>query len=173
MAVTALASATATVIHDATHATVTSVPAGTTVHDQATVAGQSGLPAPSGTVTFSWFTNGTCSAPAAATSAPVALDATGVADAVGFPQTPSTGGSFAFQAVYSGDGTYTGSTGPCEPLTVTSEQDIAVPPPTELPATGSNPFKLAIAALTLVGLGATFVLMGPLIDRRKNRSSRA
>ena len=34
------ASTTATVIHNAAHATVTSVPAGTTVHDQATVTGQ-------------------------------------------------------------------------------------------------------------------------------------
>ena len=53
-------SSTATVIHNAAHATVTSVPAGTTVHDQATVTGQAGLPTPTGTVTFSWFTNGTC-----------------------------------------------------------------------------------------------------------------
>ena len=37
---TKFASTTATVIHNAAHATVTSVPAGTTVHDQATVTGQ-------------------------------------------------------------------------------------------------------------------------------------
>ena len=37
-----------------------------------------------------------------------------------FTQTPNVSGSFAFQATYSGDGTYTGSTGPCEPLTVTT-----------------------------------------------------
>ena len=106
-----------TVIHDADHATVTSVPAGTTVHDQATVTG--GLAAtPTGTVTFSWFTNGTCTAPAAATSGPFPL-AGGVVDATTFPQTPLTGGMFAFQATYSGDGTYAASTGACEPLTVT------------------------------------------------------
>ena len=123
LTVTPIASDTESAIHDdSTHAPtptstiVTSVPAGTTVHDQATVTGQPGLAAPSGTMTFSWFTNGTCTTPATATSAPVPLDATGVADAVGFPQTPSTGGMFAFQAVYSGDGTYTASTGPCEPL---------------------------------------------------------
>ena len=93
-----------TVIHDATHAPVTSVPAGTTVHDQATVTG--GLATPTGTVTFSWFTNGTCTAPAAATSGPFTL-AGGVVDATTFPQTPLTvSGSFAFQATYSGDATY-------------------------------------------------------------------
>ena len=43
----------------------------------------------------------------------------GVADGTTFPQTPNVSGSFAFQATYSGDGTYAGSTGPCEPLTVT------------------------------------------------------
>ena len=80
-----------TVIHDAAHATVTSVPAGTTVHDQATVTGALGTP--TGTVTFSWFTNGTCTAPAAATSSAVPLDASGVADATGFPQTPNIAGT--------------------------------------------------------------------------------
>ena len=84
--VTPVASTTVTVIHDADHAPVTSVPAGTTVHDQATVTG--GLGTPTGTVTFSWFTNGTCTAPAAATSGPFPLDASGVVDATAFTQTP-------------------------------------------------------------------------------------
>ena len=43
-----------------------------------------------------------------------------MADGTTFPQTPNVSGSFAFQATYSGDGIYTGSTGPCEPLTVQS-----------------------------------------------------
>ena len=103
-------------IHNAGHGVVTSVPAGTTVHDQATVTG--GLGTPTGTVTFSWFTNGTCTAPAAATSSAVPLNGSGIADATGFPQTPAVSGSFAFQATYSGDTTYDGSTGACEPLGV-------------------------------------------------------
>src|SRR5206468_4292252 len=61
-----IASTTVTEIHNAAHAVVTSVPAGTTVHDKATVSG--GLGAPTGTVTFKWFTNGTCANTAAATS---------------------------------------------------------------------------------------------------------
>ena len=61
-------------------------------------------------MTFSWFTNGTCTAPAAATSSAFALTG-GVADGTTFTQTPNVAGSFAFQATYSGDGTYTGSTG--------------------------------------------------------------
>ena len=62
-------------------------------------------------MTFSWFTNGTCTAPAAATSDPIPLDASGVADGTTFPQTPRMSGSFAFQATYSGDATYIASTG--------------------------------------------------------------
>ena len=104
LTVTPIASSTATVIHDAGARVVTSVPAGTTVHDQATVTGALGTP--TGTVTFSWFTNGTCTAPAAATSDPFPLDAAGVADATTFAFTPGVSGSFAFQATYSGDGTY-------------------------------------------------------------------
>ena len=91
---TPLTSTTVTVIHDATHATVTTVPAGTIVHDQATVSGA--LATPTGTVTFSWFTNGTCTAPAAATSSAFTL-AGGVVDGTTFPQTPNVAGTFAFR----------------------------------------------------------------------------
>ena len=45
-------------------------------------------------------------------------------DGTTFTQTPNVSGSFAFQATYSGDGTYAGSTGPCEPLTVTTVASI-------------------------------------------------
>ena len=117
LTVTPIASSTVTVIHDADARSVTSVPAGTTVHDQATVTG--GLGTPTGTVTFSWFTNGACIGNPAATSGPFTLDAAGVADGTAFTYTPGRSGSFAFQASYSGDGTYTGSTGACEPLIVT------------------------------------------------------
>src|SRR5206468_131238 len=83
----------------------------------ATVTGA--LATPTGTVTFSWFTNGTCAGQAAATSSPFTLNGSGVADGTTFTQTPGVSGSFSFQASYSGDNTYTGSTGACEPLTVT------------------------------------------------------
>ena len=88
---------------------MTSVPAGTTVHDQATVTG--GLGTPTGTVTFTWFTNGTCTGTGGGDVGPVHARRAGVADGTTFPQTPRAGGEFAFQASYSGDGTYTGSTG--------------------------------------------------------------
>src|SRR6266542_2139782 len=56
-----------TAIHTANHAVVTSVQAGTTVHDSVTVTDPDGFGQPTGTVTFSWFTNKTCTAPADST----------------------------------------------------------------------------------------------------------
>src|SRR2546427_209729 len=57
--VTALTPTAATEIHNASHAVVTSVPAGSTVHDKATVSGSFGTP--TGTVTFTFFTtSSTC-----------------------------------------------------------------------------------------------------------------
>ena len=82
-----LDSTTVTNIHNAAHETVTSVVAGTTVHDQATVSG--GLGTPTGTVTFKWFTNGNCSGDAVATSDPFDLSG-GSVDATTFAfATPS------------------------------------------------------------------------------------
>ena len=102
-------------IHKADHSVVTSVPAGTTVHDKATVTG--GLGTPTGDVTFKWFTNGTCAGTAAATSSTFALSG-GSVDGTTFTQTPAVSGAFSFQAVYGGDSVYNGSTGACEPLDV-------------------------------------------------------
>ncbi|HEY1267615.1 MAG TPA: kelch repeat-containing protein [Candidatus Binatia bacterium] len=107
--------AVASDIHDASHNVVTSVAAGTTVHDKATVSG--GLGTPTGTVTFTWFANGTCSGTASQTSGALALGG-GAVDATSFTQTPAASGSFAFQASYSGDPTYNAKLGPCEALSV-------------------------------------------------------
>ena len=117
---TPVASNTVTVIHDATHATVTSVPAGTTVHDQATVTGSRPADADGDGDVLVVHQRHLHRHPRRRRRARSPLDASGVADATTFPQTPDLSGSFAFQATYSGDGTYTGSTGACEPLTVTT-----------------------------------------------------
>ena len=63
------------------------MPAGTTVHDQATVTG--GLGTPTGTVTFSWFTNGdVCGGPAVVTSGPFTLEPAVWRTRTTFAQTP-------------------------------------------------------------------------------------
>ena len=104
-----------TTIHNALDVTVTSVLLGTTVHDSVVVSG--GVGTPTSTVTFSYFTNGTCTVPVTATSAALALSS-GSLDATGFTQTPGSGGNYSFQATYSGDPNYYGETGICELLFV-------------------------------------------------------
>jgi hypothetical protein len=95
--------------------TVTTVPAGTTVSDQAIVV--TGVPGiqPAGTVVFQLFTNAGCSGqPSHTFSGPVSnwTSTTG-------PVGPLAAGSYSFLATYGGDGNFNGSTAPCEPLTVT------------------------------------------------------
>jgi len=108
---------TATAIHNAAHQTVTTVAAGTNVHDFVTVTGQPGQPNPTGNVTIDWFLNGSCSGAQAATGGPFVLDANGQVDASAFNFTVSVG-QRAFLAHYAGAGPYAPSNGPCEPLNV-------------------------------------------------------
>jgi hypothetical protein len=126
-----LTSQTTTTIRTSSESPVTSVVAGTSVHDAATVTATSGDPTPSatptGTVSISWFTNGSCSGSAKATSGALSLNGSGQVDATSFSQTPTGAGQYSFKAIYNGDpgnATYTGSTGPCETLTVTNTQAI-------------------------------------------------
>lgn len=105
-----------TTIHNGVHNTVTTVPAGTTVHDSITVSGSSGTP--TGNVSLNWYTNGTCNGTAADTSGNFALSG-GTVDATSFTETPNTVGSYSFKAHYYGDTNYTAADGLCEPLTVT------------------------------------------------------
>jgi hypothetical protein len=94
--------------------TVTSVPLGSTVTDQATVSG-TGAGTPTGTVTFTFFTNGTCTG----TGSPAGTGTLASGVASSSAEGPlSAVGSYSFQASYSGDSNYTGSTGNCEPFTV-------------------------------------------------------
>src|SRR6185369_8528046 len=99
-----------------THAPVTTVALGATVHDQATVTG---IPAfvPTGTVDFTFYTaSDQCEGDSVA-SGTVTLDASGVAHPSS-SQGPLPAGSYSFQATYNGDGNYNASTSDCEPLIV-------------------------------------------------------
>ena len=70
---------------------------GSTVHDKATVGATPINGTPTGTFTFSFFTNGTCTLPANATSGALAL-VSGSVDATTFPQGPLAAGSYSFKA---------------------------------------------------------------------------
>jgi hypothetical protein len=105
-----------TEIHDAWHHPVTSVPAGSKVHDKATVTGSAGTP--TGTVSFTFFRNGTCNGTGEAAGTVTLVN--GVAhpsDTKG----PLAAGSYAFKAHYNGDAKYTPADSACEPLTVTQK----------------------------------------------------
>jgi hypothetical protein len=90
------------------------------VHDSATVTGITGFP-PTGTVTFTWFTNGACDVGATAATG-VAAGTIQLVAGVADPSTaegPLAPGDYSFQASYSSDGNYTaGDPSGCEPLHV-------------------------------------------------------
>ena len=68
------------------------------MHDFVAVSGGPGNPTPTGTATVSWFTNGSCSGGAAATSAAETLGPAGTVDATDFQQGPLAAGNYSFQA---------------------------------------------------------------------------
>jgi len=107
---------TATEIHlaDESVSSGTVIP-GSTVHDKATVTGSPAAFAPTGDVTFTFFTGGDCTTGTPAGAGTVALDANGVAHPSN-SEGPLSEGSYAFQATYAGNNDYAGSTSPCEPL---------------------------------------------------------
>ncbi len=95
--------------------TVTSIASGTSVTDAATVSGQVGAIAPTGTVSFSFFTTANCTGTATSAGSPAL---SGRSRRRRTRKGPLAAGSYSFQATYSGDANYVGSTGSCEPLTV-------------------------------------------------------
>jgi hypothetical protein len=113
-------STTKTVVFDA----ATNAPwAGTEVgpasaYDTATVT-SSGTVTATGTVTYTFFTNGTCSG-SGTSAGTVTLAANG---SVPKSNTESNlaAGSYSFQATYSGDHNYAGSTGGCESFSVIAQ----------------------------------------------------
>ncbi len=115
LTVTKADTTTATEIHDGTESVVTTVDFGTTVHDKATVSGQVGSIAISGSVTFTFYTSGDCLT--GGSSAGTVDVSSGVAHPSS-SEGPLNAGSYSFQATYSGDSNYNGSTSACEPLTV-------------------------------------------------------
>ena len=179
------ASAASTVLFDATTNTAwagTEV-SGATAYDTATVAGVAGV-TPTGTLTYSYFTNGTCSAPSTSTQA-VTLSANGTV-----PNSTTTAalaaGSYSFDATYSGDANYSASLpSACEPFTVADVAAVVTPPTPSSPATpaatapapvatgpmaftGADIAGMVATGLALLGLGGVLVL---LTRRRRERQT--
>lgn len=106
-----------TQIHDSSHAWVTSIALGETVHHRVLVTG--GGVIPGGLAIVDWFNTHDCSGSPAASSTAQAITG-GVVDVTGFTQTPPVVGTYSFRARYLGDAAYRSATGPCDPLVVTA-----------------------------------------------------
>jgi hypothetical protein len=90
---------------------------GASAYDTSSVSGEQGGIVPTGTVAYTFFTNGTCAAGTGTGAGTVTLTASGAVPNSNTEHTLAQG-SYSFRATYSGDGNYGGSTSPCEPFTV-------------------------------------------------------
>ena len=115
----------ATTIHDSAHNVVpvsSSVPVSSVLHDTAQITGQVAGIAPSGAVTFTFYTNSTdCSAGGAAIATAASPDA-GNGDPRSVDTSALASGNYAFKAAIAGDTNYTGGTSACEPFSVNKAQ---------------------------------------------------
>jgi hypothetical protein len=110
----------ATVVKDPTSTAVTSITVGTAAHDTATLT--NGFQA-GGSLTYTIFGNNACTATGTTVST-VTVTSGVVPDSAA--TTPSSAGSYSFQASYTGDVNNNPATSPCEPLTVISAPNLRV-----------------------------------------------
>ncbi len=134
---------------------------GASAYDTATVT-TSGPVMTTGTVSYTFYTNGVCSG-TGSSAGTVTLTSTG-----GVPNSNTEGslaaGSYSFQAVYSGDSNYSGSTNSCEPFTVSSGGTVGgATVPIDKLALLAPYFGIAAA------FGSLVVATGLLLSRRRSR----
>ena len=117
-------SSTVTQIHKANEDVISiggSAALGTNTHDKATVSSGNAFATPTGSVSFTFYTGGSCATGTPAAAGTITLDSNGVAhpsDASG----ALGAGSYAYKAAYGGDSNYAGSTSDCEPFTIDKAQ---------------------------------------------------
>jgi hypothetical protein len=95
--------------------TGTNLPPGSQVKDQATIS-WSGSLIPSGSVTYYFFTNGTCTAPSTSQQTVLVNATNGSVPPTSVQTLPA--GMYSYLAVYSGDTQFKSQTGSCEPFMV-------------------------------------------------------
>jgi hypothetical protein len=94
------------------------LPLGSTVYDTADLTHTTG-PAPTGTVTYSFYRGGTCTTGSVVSIQEVTLASTGsVPDSSAEGPLAASTSPYAFKASYSGDGNYVGGSSNCEPFAV-------------------------------------------------------
>ena len=154
--------------------------AGASAYDTAAVAPEQDDTPITGTVSYQFFSDGTCTGTSvSAGSAPVSDGVAAKSDTEG----PLAAGSYSFLVSYSGDANYAASIGSCEPLTV---QSTPTPTPTSTPTstptvsptggvlgastpgTGAGPSDgLTWLGLLLLTLGGAVLVVTGLIHRTK------
>ena len=123
------------------------LPLGSSVFDTATVTPTPGTFTPTGSVTYTFFPDNDC---AAGTGTPAGTVHAGRGGTVPNSDTrgPLAAGSYSFQAVYSGDANFPGSTSACEPLTVSEGTDLMATvihnAVTDAPVTGALPLGSSV-----------------------------
>ncbi len=103
---------TATQVHDVNHTDQTgqSVPLGSVMHDNSTVGTQVDSIAITGTVTYHFYADGVCEGQPSDEAVAVGSESSATS--------ALAAGSYSYKADYSGDANYNGSTGACEPFSV-------------------------------------------------------
>jgi hypothetical protein len=100
----------------ATIAVGSSLPLNTSVYDTSAVTPSPSAFTPQGSVTYSFYANSTCTGTPTSTQSVTLLSSGTVPDASA--SGALSAGSYAFQAAYSGDSNYSGSTSSCENFSV-------------------------------------------------------
>ena len=116
-----IASVTTVVYNAATSAPVSgALPLDATVYDTSAIAHPAGAPAPTGTVTYTFYAGGSCTTgTAVGTPQVVTVNADGtVSNSANHGPLTAADGPYAFQVSYSGDGNYVGGASDCEPFDV-------------------------------------------------------
>ncbi|HSP08692.1 MAG TPA: Ig-like domain-containing protein, partial [Candidatus Dormibacteraeota bacterium] len=98
--------------------------AGASAYDTSRVVAPSAMPVPTGTVTYTFYTNDECAGDGSSAGTKT-LTATGTVP-ISDTKSPLAKGSYAFKATYSGDTKYNSKVSDCEPFTVTE-----APPPSK------------------------------------------
>jgi len=148
-----LSASLATSIRDTAENPVTSIIAGTTVHDTAIISNGSG--AFTGTVTYNVFTGSTCGGTATIVGSPVAVTNGIVPNSVS--QSFNAAGLFSWNSVYSGDTDNNPATSPCELLIVNKSSPI-------VSATlSANPITVGGSVTASAALSGSFQASGTVI----------
>jgi len=136
-------------IHNAAHAVVTTVQAGTAVHDNVQVSRTAGTPAgvpnPTGTVVFHRYATIDCTGAAVDQTVTLTSGAPSTAESDAFAPTAN----ISYRADYGGDANYPARSGACEPLTVTPIPHPAIaivknPKAQTVPSGGTATFTITV-----------------------------